>query len=102
MKLGRVLANLLGNAIKFTDSGSVSLRASWLPDSDERGGELWLSVKDTGSGIALEYVPQIFDEFFQIRNPARDRSKGTGLGLAICKRLVDAIGGTLAAQSVPG
>jgi CheY-like chemotaxis protein len=59
-------------------------------------------VADTGVGIAAEHVPMIFDEFFQLRNPERDRHKGTGLGLAICKRLVDAMGGAITVDSTPG
>jgi CheY-like chemotaxis protein len=61
-----------------------------------------LTVSDTGVGIPPQYLSRIFDEFFQIKNPARDRNKGAGLGLAICKRLVDAMGGRLSAQSEAG
>ena len=61
-----------------------------------------IRVSDTGVGIAPEHLRNIFDEFFQLRNPERDRNKGTGLGLTICKRLVDAMGGTLSVESSPG
>jgi signal transduction histidine kinase len=61
-----------------------------------------ISVSDTGVGIAPEHLSHIFDEFFQLRNPERDRAKGSGLGLTICKRLVDAMGGTLDVRSAPG
>ena len=90
VKLGRVLTNLVGNAIKFTDSGSVTVRAGMTPD-----GWLSLSVADTGPGIPDDQRERIFDEFAQLRNPERDRTKGTGLGLSICKRLVEAAGGRL-------
>jgi signal transduction histidine kinase/CheY-like chemotaxis protein len=94
MKLARVLGNLLGNAIKFTETGTVLVQCE--PAGD---GGVRLSVIDTGVGISPEYLPRIFDEFFQLRNPERDRSKGTGLGLAICRRLVDGIGCRLSVSS---
>ena len=61
-----------------------------------------VQVEDTGVGIAPEHQRYIFDEFFQLSNPERDRNKGTGLGLAICKRLVDAMGGRITVRSTPG
>jgi PAS domain S-box-containing protein len=97
IKLSRVVGNLVGNAIKFTERGGVVVEAS-------RNGEGWaeIRVSDSGIGIAPEHLPNIFDEFFQLRNPERDRNKGTGLGLTICKRLVDAMGGRLSVVSQPG
>ena len=97
IKLSRVVGNLLGNAIKFTERGTVRLEG-------RRDGDGWavVRVSDTGIGIAPEHLRNIFDEFFQLRNPERDRNKGTGLGLTICKRLVDAMGGTLSVESKPG
>jgi signal transduction histidine kinase len=97
IKLSRVVGNLLGNAIKFTEHGGIVLEAS-------RDAEGWAEIRvtDTGVGIAPEHLRNIFDEFFQLRNPERDRNKGTGLGLTICKRLVDAMGGRLGVQSLPG
>ena len=98
IKLSRVVGNLLGNAIKFTDAGgSVRLEGS-------RTDQGWAQIRvaDSGVGIAPEYQRNIFDEFFQLRNPERDRNKGTGLGLTICKRLVDAMGGTITVESAPG
>jgi CheY-like chemotaxis protein len=93
MKLARVLSNLIGNAIKFTDRGRVDVRCLRTDDDVE------VHVQDTGVGIQPVHLEHIFDEFFQIKNPERDRSKGTGLGLAICKRLVDAIGCSLTVRS---
>ena len=97
IKLSRVVGNLLGNAIKFTEQGTVRMEAC-------RNGDGWADVRvvDTGVGIAPEHQRYIFDEFFQLSNPERDRNKGTGLGLAICKRLVDAMGGLITVQSTPG
>jgi PAS domain S-box-containing protein len=97
IKLSRVVGNLLGNAIKFTERGSVRVDAS-----RTAAGWAQVCVTDTGVGIAPEHQANIFDEFFQLRNPERDRNKGTGLGLTICKRLVDAMGGTIAVRSTPG
>jgi PAS domain S-box-containing protein len=97
IKLGRVIANLLGNAIKFTPRGEVRLAAARMQDGGVR-----ISVSDTGEGIQPEQKARIFDEFYQLRNPERDRNKGTGLGLAISKRLVDAMGGTIEVESTPG
>lgn len=97
IKLGRVLGNLIGNAIKFTEKGEIRIDA-------HRNGDnaVQVNISDTGIGIAPEHLSHIFDEFFQLRNPERDRAKGSGLGLTICKRLVDAMGGTLNVQSAPG
>ncbi|HEX4796330.1 MAG TPA: GAF domain-containing sensor histidine kinase [Humisphaera sp.] len=97
IKLARVLGNLIGNSIKFTDQGSIRLEAS--PSTD---GGMEIRVIDTGIGIAPEHQRHIFDEFFQLRNPERDRNKGTGLGLTICKRLVDAMGGQIIVESQIG
>jgi signal transduction histidine kinase len=97
IKLARIVGNLIGNAIKFTEKGEIRISANHNAD-----GTVDISVSDTGIGIAPEYQSHIFDEFFQIRNPERDRAKGSGLGLTICKRLVDAMGGTLQLKSAPG
>src|SRR5262249_10511910 len=86
--------NLVGNALKFTEQGSVKVSAT--VDAARR---VILRVSDTGIGIAPENQARIFDEFAQVHNPARDRTRGTGLGLAICKRLVDVMGGTLTVES---
>jgi signal transduction histidine kinase len=97
IKLARILGNLIGNAIKFTETGGVRVEAQCL---DGRGVQI--RVVDTGIGIPDESLRHIFDEFFQLRNPERDRNKGSGLGLTICKRLVDAMGGELEVQSTIG
>lgn len=97
LKLSRVLSNLIGNAVKFTETGHVTVAMR-----DTAEGEIAIDVHDTGIGIAPEHLPRIFDEFFQLRNPERDRSKGTGLGLAICKRLADGIGCALTVSSTVG
>ncbi|HZU34349.1 MAG TPA: HAMP domain-containing sensor histidine kinase, partial [Gemmataceae bacterium] len=96
IKLTRVIDNLLGNAIKFTSTGGVTLSASPEPDG------IVIRISDTGVGIAPEQVEHIFDEFVQLHNPERNRSKGHGLGLAICRRLVEALGGRISVESQPG
>lgn len=97
IKLSRVLGNLIGNAIKFTERGGVRVDAHRNGDNAIR-----IEIADTGIGIAPEHQAHIFDEFFQLRNPERDRAKGSGLGLTICRRLVDAMGGELQVRSTPG
>ena len=99
IKLSRILGNLLGNAMKFTDKGSI--RAS-IGQSDREGqqGQVWIRVVDTGPGIPREFQERIFDEFFQLRH--NGNRHGAGLGLAICKRLIDAMGGTIRVESEPG
>ncbi|MEW6282170.1 MAG: HAMP domain-containing sensor histidine kinase, partial [Candidatus Eremiobacterota bacterium] len=92
-RLQQVLLNLLANAVKFTDQGSVVLAVS--PD---RGG-LKFEVRDTGPGVSPEHQPRLFEPFYQVEGAGRD---GAGLGLAICERLVRAMGGTLALDSQPG
>ncbi|HEX5270586.1 MAG TPA: HAMP domain-containing sensor histidine kinase [Gemmataceae bacterium] len=97
VKLDRVVGNLLGNAIKFTDSGGVSVAASLDP-----GGAVVIRVSDTGVGIPAEQLGRVFSEFVQLGNPDHDRGKGSGLGLAICRRLVEALGGSITVESQPG
>ena len=87
VKLGRVLTNLVGNAVKFTEAGYVGVSAF-----QDKDGGFRLEVRDTGSGIPPNQIDRIFDEFSQLSNPERDRTKGTGLGLAICRRLVEGVG----------
>jgi PAS domain S-box-containing protein len=90
VKLSRVLSNLIGNAIKFTDQGNVVCEAELLDD-----GRLAIRVSDTGPGIPPEHREQIFDEYFQLKNTRRAHQTGSGLGLAISRRLVEAMGGTI-------
>jgi signal transduction histidine kinase len=96
-KLERVLHQLASNAVRFTDAGHVRISAS----ADPRTGPV-LAVEDTGCGIPPDQIDGVFDEFAQLLNPARDRTRGTGLGLAICRRFVSAMGGELTVASTPG
>ncbi len=79
--LGRMLSNLIDNAVKYTRQGGVMVTAR------ARGEVAWIDVIDTGCGIAPDQIERIFEEFYQVGNPARDRSKGLGIGLAIVRRL---------------
>ena len=92
--LARVIANLVANAVKFTDKGGVVVRAM-----RGVGGEALVQVRDTGIGIPDEQLGCIFDEFTRIHSTS---GQGWGLGLAICRRLVDALGGSITAESRPG
>jgi len=94
--LERILGNLIDNAIKYTDRGSVTLRATI------EGRIARLEVADTGEGIVPELQDRIFEEFFQVGNPERDRSKGLGIGLAIVRRTAALLGHPLGLRSTPG
>lgn len=99
VRLNQVLSNLVNNALKFTESGAVNLRAARDPD---RPANMLFSVEDTGIGIAADKVDKVFDAFSQADEATTRRFGGTGLGLAICKRLVDAMGGKIFLESTPG
>jgi two-component system, sensor histidine kinase len=94
--LERVLANLVQNALRYTQAGGVLVAAR------RRGPNVALEVWDTGVGIAAEQLELIFEEFYQIDNPGRDHGKGVGLGLAIVRRLSELIGGTVQVNSQLG
>lgn len=95
-RIRQILLNLIGNAVKFTDEGSISVEVSRKKNVYE------FSVTDTGIGINEDSIAVIFDMFRQVENPNRRKYQGTGLGLAICKRLVEAIGGEIHVQSIFG
>jgi CheY-like chemotaxis protein/anti-sigma regulatory factor (Ser/Thr protein kinase) len=96
VRLRQIVSNLLGNAVKFTESGSVKLLADMSADQAE---ELLISITDTGVGIAAEQQQRIFDEFAQADESSTRRAEGTGLGLAISQRLVTMMGGQIHVQS---
>ncbi len=99
--LSRVLINLLGNAVKFTESGSVSLDVCLLRERTD-AYLVRFAVHDTGVGIAKEHQQRIFDPFVQVGEPATSQADGAGLGLAICRQVVERMGGTLRLRSEPG
>jgi len=82
-RLIQVLVNLMSNAVKFTDTGSVTCRAV------RRNGEIIVSVADTGMGISREDAPKVFDRFKQVGDTLTNKPKGTGLGLVICKEILE-------------
>ncbi|HTN84458.1 MAG TPA: AAA family ATPase [Sorangium sp.] len=100
-RLMQVLLNLLGNAIKFTERGGVSLHIEVLEESVPAGRLVRFRVEDTGPGIAPEHLSRIFEPFEQV-GAASARSEGTGLGLAITKKLVDQMGGAIEVRSEVG
>ena len=97
-KLRQGLVNLLGNAVKFTDHGEVSIRARTEPEVDQ----VVFEVEDTGIGISAEHLPRVFDAFWQVDQATTRRIGGTGLGLHVTRRLVRLLGGDVSARSVPG
>jgi signal transduction histidine kinase len=94
--LARVLSNLVSNAIRYTPAGFVRV------DAVQEGDALTVGVNDSGVGMEAAELPRIFDEYYQIDNPQRNRSQGLGLGLATAKRLSDLLGLDLAVQSTVG
>lgn len=101
-RLRQVLLNLIGNAIKFTDSGCVAVRARREPGGSDSHPVMLLEVEDTGIGISPTALPSLFTPFFQADQSDRRRFGGSGLGLVISKRLIDAMGAELSVESTPG
>jgi two-component system, sensor histidine kinase len=101
-RMRQVLSNLVANAIKFTDQGSVTVRAGCEPVPGSSRVELFLSVSDTGIGIARDKLEGLFDAFSQVDSSTSRRYGGAGLGLAISRRLCTMLGGRLEVDSAPG
>jgi PAS domain S-box-containing protein len=95
-RLRQILVNLAGNAVKFTDQGGVGIEVS---SSD---GRMRISVSDTGPGIAVDRIPQLFEEFEQGDGSPARKHGGTGLGLAISRRIVERMDGEITVDSAPG
>jgi signal transduction histidine kinase len=91
-RLGRVLTNLIGNAVKYTEAGTITVRA------ERSAGGVLVTVADTGTGMAPEVLPRIFERYFTTASGG----EGTGLGLHIAKGIVEAHGGRIWAESEPG
>ena len=95
-RLEQILVNLLSNAIRHTPKGSITLKA-W-SDVDQ----VWISVKDQGSGIATEELPYVFRRFWRSQRSRSQKYGGTGIGLAICRRLVELHRGEILVESQLG
>ena len=95
-RLIQVVINLISNAVKFTDAGTITCRAT------RRGGEIVVSVIDTGMGIAPSDQPKVFERFKQVGDTLTDKPKGTGLGLPICREIVEHHGGRIWVDSEIG
>ena len=104
-KLRQILSNLLGNAVKFTQKGSVALRVATLPGLEKKG-TLHFEVEDTGPGIAPEDLTKVFDPFVQATNGhdlvSTQHQEGTGLGLSISRQFVRLMGGDITTSSELG
>ncbi|KAA0685883.1 PAS domain-containing protein [Azospirillum brasilense] len=94
--LGRMIRNLVENAIRYTERGSIAIACTAV------GGRMRITVSDTGIGISEEHLPRIFEEFHQVGNPERDRSQGLGLGLAIVQRIGQLLDHPVTVRSTPG
>lgn len=110
VRLRQILFNLVGNAFKFTETGSIAVRVSLLPTPSGAAVDaapasvcgLRFSVRDTGIGLTAEQCQRLFRSFEQADNSTTRKYGGTGLGLAICKRLVEMMGGEIGVLSTPG
>jgi len=105
LRLAQILANLVGNALKFTSKGSVDVHVAStgeMRDGEQMIGDLVVSVRDTGVGITIDQQKKLFRPFTQADASTTRQYGGTGLGLAICKQLVELMGGSLQLESEPG
>jgi signal transduction histidine kinase/DNA-binding response OmpR family regulator/HAMP domain-containing protein len=96
IRVSQILQNIVANAVKFTDAGSVTVSA------ESSSGMVSVRIDDTGIGIAEEDLPHIFDEFRQVDGSSARRHEGTGLGLAIARKAARMLGGNITVQSAPG
>jgi len=100
-RIRQVISNLISNAVKFTESGTVEIRAGEYAEPQART-HIQFVVSDTGPGISVDDQRLIFDKFTQADGSTSRRYDGSGLGLAICKQLVELMGGCIDVQSTPG
>ena len=101
LRLSQVMSNLVGNAVKFTDSGEINIKVNQII-AEPGHTTLQFSIHDTGIGISSEQLTHLFKPFTQADRSITRRFGGTGLGLTICKRLVEMMDGTIVVESEPG
>ncbi len=101
IRIRQVLVNLIGNAIKFTEHGGITVSVACLR-KDDREASLELAVRDTGIGIPADKLELVFEKFTQADGSMTRRYGGTGLGLTIVKQLVEVMGGTVGVESRVG
>lgn len=100
MRMRQILLNLIGNAIKFTDAGSVTVELEW-QNREEASGDLVYRIADTGCGISKDEQESIFERFRQASGTGNRAPAGTGLGLAICRDLTEKMDGIIECESTP-
>ena len=100
LAIARIARNLLDNALKYTEHGNIKVSA--MLDGTVAERPVVLSIEDTGKGIPAGEHDRIFEEFYQLDNPGRDRTKGVGLGLTIVQRLCELSGAQVSVRSEPG
>ena len=101
-RLRQVIVNLVGNAVKFTENGSIRIGVSFLPQWRSDQSAVSVEVTDTGIGIRQEALARLFQPFTQAESSTTRKYGGTGLGLAISRQIVTALGGELTVRSAPG
>lgn len=101
-RIQQILYNLIGNAIKFTEQGQITVNIQKLVSKNAENIRIRIEVRDTGIGISKEHQPYLFDRFRQVQEGATRRYKGTGLGLAIVKELAEYMSGKVGVKSKPG
>ncbi len=101
-KIESIIANLLSNALKFTEKGMVTLTMGVISHKDRETKEYYIDVTDTGSGISKEHIDHIFERFYQVDSSDTRQGEGSGIGLALTAQLVKLIGGTISVKSVLG
>jgi len=94
-RIRQVMTNLMGNALKFTQTGHVLVRVVGLPESNDQMSKLHITVEDTGIGIPADKIDHVFGEFNQVDDEQNRRFEGTGLGLAITQKLIGLMGGDI-------
>lgn len=97
----QIMVNLLGNAIRHTERGSIVLKA-WTEAGHEESNRVWIAVSDTGVGLSASELPHVFDRFWRSASSRQQNQGGTGIGLTITRQLVELQGGQIFAQSQAG